>query len=425
MKSLFLLVLMSVCRCAFCDKKSLEFHAIRSIIDEYFAINSPKIDIICFGNQTSGSEKLESDLLRSRNTKISFKVSQGGKNNRNQLNGPSILIFDSAKTFREMQINITWQGHPAERHQHLVYFPNASFDDFSEVGDTFAIDNVNFLKGDAGKSIELVTSFMFSPEMCHKNKFVSINRFTRQNMRWDNSNFYPNKYQNFHGCPLTVGFDERDRNKRRPTYVLLVEFSGIFNFELDFKYIDLLKVVQNEAESRDLDLINLSGSNGDLNLVSSIAFAHEIAKLTIPPGEPYSELEKVFLPFKFDVWISILATFAISLVTIQVINLCTPKVQNFVFGRNIRTPTMNVLNIFLCGGQRKIPGRNFARFMLMMFIIWSLIIRTCYQSEYFKHLQSDDRKPRLRTISDLMENNFTLYIESKVVFDDQQAFLNQ
>jgi hypothetical protein len=60
-----------------------------------------------------------------------------------------------------------------------------------------------------------------------------------------------------------------------------------------------------------------------------------------------------------------------------------------------------------------VPKGNFARFVLMMFVIWALIIRTCYQSILYENLQRDIRKPRIQTLDELNELNFTaLYTEN-------------
>jgi hypothetical protein len=111
-------------------------------------------------------------------------------------------------------------------------------------------------------------------------------------------------------------------------------------------------------------------------------------------------------------WICIGVTLVGSFFMIQLINCMSVQVQNFVVGRDIQTPTLNVANIFLNGLQHRVPGRNFARFLLIMFVIWSLTIRTCYQSELYKNLQSDLRKPRIQTVDDLIEKNFTLVYEN-------------
>lgn len=118
----------------------------------------------------------------------------------------------------------------------------------------------------------------------------------------------------------------------------------------------------------------------------------------------------MFLPFDTATWILIVFTLIISLVVIQILNFCSSEIKNFIYGRAIRTPTVNLASIFLCGAQFKFPGRNFARFLLTLFVIWSMIIRTCYQSKYFEYLQSDERKPRMETLKDLIDNNFTMFV---------------
>jgi hypothetical protein len=50
------------------------------------------------------------------------------------------------------------------------------------------------------------------------------------------------------------------------------------------------------------------------------------------------------------------------------------KVRNFNFFSR---------NILLGGGMISLPGRNFARFILMQFILFSLIVRTGYQGVQF------------------------------------------
>lgn len=95
--------------------------------------------------------------------------------------------------------------------------------------------------------------------------------------------------------------------------------------------------------------------------------------------------------------------------TIQIINLCSIKVRNFVYGTKIRTSTINVSKTFFASGQYKVSDSNFARLLLMLFIIWCLIIRTCYQSELFNYLQAEKRKAEAKTIAELIEKNFSFY----------------
>jgi hypothetical protein len=43
----------------------------------------------------------------------------------------------------------------------------------------------------------------------------------------------------------------------------------------------------------------------------------------------------------------------------------------------------NLRNTALGGGQFKLPGRNFARYCLMLFILFCLVMRTAYQGMQF------------------------------------------
>jgi hypothetical protein len=53
-------------------------------------------------------------------------------------------------------------------------------------------------------------------------------------------------------------------------------------------------------------------------------------------GAPYSQFEKMFMMFDDDVWIATIATFTIGLVVIQIINFCSEKVKDLVFGEGVR-----------------------------------------------------------------------------------------
>jgi hypothetical protein len=290
------------------------------------------------------------------------------------------------------------------RHKHLVYVPKAQVLDVAEnIQNGFLIDQVGFLANETKNSIDFVTSFMFTSLACRKNQFVTINKFTRINMTWTDSAFYPKKYRNFHNCKLTFGTHLTTGTSLN---LIMIETLGeLFKFQIER---DLLTDV---VQARYFDLLDIFMEfNGDIDFIVSVPYVFGDVKFLIPPGEPYTQLEKMFLMFDFEVWIAIIVTFVVSIVTIQVINLTTMRIQHFVYGRFIATPTLNLISIFLNGGQFKIPGRNFSRFLLMLFIVWSLIIRTCYQSELFKWLQSDARKPKIKSIDELIERNFTWYM---------------
>lgn len=240
---------------------------------------------------------------------------------------------------------------------------------------------------------------MFTPHICRQKQLVTINTFGKDTLRWNNSELYPSKYENFHSCAVYIA-------KFPTSKFMLSFFTTIAEFH-NFRCVRIPPMDIMEENDMDFDMhpYDISATP----LIFGIPLFYFTMVFLIPPGEPYTTVERMFLMFDFEVWIAILVTFMVAIISIQVINLMSVKIQNFVFGKNIQTPTLNLTSTFFAGYQTKTPGRNFARFLLMLFIIWSLIIRTCYQSELFTFLQADIRKPPVATINELIERNFTVY----------------
>jgi hypothetical protein len=94
---------------------------------------------------------------------------------------------------------------------------------------------------------------------------------------------------------------------------------------------------------------------------------------------------------------------------IQIVNRASRTVQRFVFGRNVRSPAMNLVSTFLIGNQSRMPSRNFSRFILTNYIFWCLIIRTAFQSMLFNDLQKDLRKPIPKTVAEIIYQGLTFY----------------
>ena len=136
----------------------------------------------------------------------------------------------------------------------------------------------------------------------------------------------------------------------------------------------------------------------------------------IAPGEPYTDLERMFMMFDTKLWMAIGTTLVIGLLTTLILDFVSDEVRKFIVGRDIQSPTMNFISIFLIGGQPRTPGRNFARFIFILFVVWSLIIRTCHQSMLFQLMQADIRRP---TIDEVFGSNLTVYqFEHEILFDE-------
>ena len=260
------------------------------------------------------------------------------------------------------------------------------------------MDQVNFLINVNQTSIDLATSFMFTPQSCRSITFKVINTFNVSTMQWkgiEDKHFYPQKTRHLHGCSFII--DHEDVNSLQD--YLIVNLVKTF-----IKYTQGRLVISLE----DADVYkHFSDYNvkSNQNFMLSVPILFEYWVVLMSPGAEFSQLEKMLMPFDYEIWIAIISTLFLALVISEIINKASNKARNFVFG--IKSPTFELISTFFSGRQSKSPKRNFARFCLMLFIIWSLIIRTFYQSLLYKNFQADIRKPELKDIFEAIKKNYT------------------
>jgi hypothetical protein len=162
---------------------SLAVHAIKAMIDEYFAKYVYEIEIISFGTRHGQAEETIEKLLRFGIPSMPMRITRDARENPQldefKLNNSSILLFDSPENFKQMKNRIKFQHGYLVTHPHLVYFPNATIDDIqTPFNENSLIDNIDFLVNETHNSIELATAFLFTPDVCYKNQFKVINCFT-------------------------------------------------------------------------------------------------------------------------------------------------------------------------------------------------------------------------------------------------------
>ena len=133
--------------------------------------------------------------------------------------------------------------------------------------------------------------------------------------------------------------------------------------------------------------------------------------LIIPPAIPHTAFEKIFKPLQKIVWFYVVSVFIVAFVVITWLKLKNVEtVTNFVLGHRNQTPYLNVINIFLGGSALKVPNFNFARSILMFYILYCLVIRTIYQGALFDYLQSDARAAEVSSIDEMVKRDFRFYM---------------
>jgi hypothetical protein len=370
-----------------------------------------------------------------------------------ELKEPGIMLLDSAKTLEVVNRFLSYGNVGPKHYRFYVYIPNLTttqimkhslenlnfryFDPYARHDKRDTIHFQYFLV-DEGDFLKLYTLTWFSPHACRKKKLLEVNRFDKKNRKWKHESFSTRKFDNFYGCQLnflykanTTVLDIYDQMAfpMEFNYDIIIELSKSLNFEANFitisKFITYTEFSKNQSQLIDMEVIS---ECLPLNYKTSRVFvshlyysaAHYFA---VPPGEEYSGYEKLTFPFDFHTWTLITFTFVVAFMTIFIVSFASEKIKNFVFGRNIASPSTNVLAHFFGLGQMVLPRRNFSRFLLMVFILYCLIIRSAWLGKMFEFLQKEMRKPQVESIDEMIEDNFTFFLPFSYKFYNQSKRL--
>ncbi len=148
----------------------------------------------------------------------------------------------------------------------------------------------------------------------------------------------------------------------------------------------------------------------------------------IPPRGELSAFEKLIYPLDFMTWIMLLVCFAVGFIVIFIVALQPKSVRNFVFGDQTRYPNITMFYLFVGGSVlSKTPTRNFARFLLINFLVFSMIIRVAYEGAMYKFMQSDKKYKEPETFEDLikLDYKFNVLAVSMELFDHFTVLKNR
>jgi hypothetical protein len=335
---LVLLLLKSLVNCdQYNNEQTFVVEAISGVLVEYFAKNYQNKKFITVGDRGGFASTITELLIQKIPGRITVQVATNNNNNNmRDLKSPTIILLDSLQHLDEL---MNWLPHFDDSrgtwHKHLLYVEGLTTDDIITRYQTDpAISEVGFLVNYDGLSIELASAFWFSPHKCHENQIKTINKFTRHNGRWENSNFYPNKYRNFHGCPIQVSYSVKILTTNLLTTSIFKALADTLNFKLVRKQMSVNEFSFLDKQTNMIEFFSYQnegayGGKFGGSITSAVVF--DDLTFAVPPGEPLTDLEKMFAAFDKETWIAIGATFAIALVVILIISFMTIKVQENKF----------------------------------------------------------------------------------------------
>lgn len=275
------------------------------------------------------------------------------------------------------------------------------------------------------------TFFPFNDIKCNDTSQVNI----RVSKNEKNANFFPQKLKNLRNCSIRAGvtqnkpyiFKKESKGKIKLSgreIDLVNALSAALNFNVNFVYVNDSGALHANGTSTGTfkmlieDKVDLIVGNNNLKpnrlkfIENTTPYITSQITFLIPPGQQLTSFESLFSPLRFKVWICILVYFAFGSIVIFIIKRRSKCDQNFVFGANVKDPYMNMLNAIFGGSQEVEPRGNFARFLLMMFLVFCLVMRTLYCGSLYRFLQSDIHHHEVESIDEMLAKGFKFYVST-------------
>ncbi|KAG5671281.1 hypothetical protein PVAND_001486 [Polypedilum vanderplanki] len=442
--------------------------AIFDVIHEFYIAQNIKFDFIVYGEKSNHINDVIDEVTKKVNEEIptNLKYITNIQDWNHEFNRSAVIFIKSIKNLENFQMktqlllnnDVKLKYYGSERLKFLVYIEEieyaeqfgdilvyTGFEVFSFIGEMQFYEFFIYLDR-RRKNIILLVHQMFNSKVCGKFSLNKINSMNVNSQKWNESLENFDHYENFYSCMINFdarkGFEFYLKDKPNNTNFDEAKFSGVM-----FEIIQIMSLKYNftphytlsnlvVSEFKVLNTKNYAPNYSYVFLfsISPVTFYNNISYYTqsfsstnfmfhVSYNDLYTNYEKLTMPFDHLTWIFLLLTFGLTFTTIFGLHFCPRWIRTKFFGKGINNPAYNALGIFFGISQLRLPREFYPRSILLIFICFCLIIRTCWQSMMFELMTTDMRKPLPASINDLIKMNYTVVVD-KLKFEFYKELLN-
>ncbi|ALC49725.1 Ir7c [Drosophila busckii] len=317
---------------------------------------------------------------------------------------------------------------------------------FRRLLDIYVI-NVNvFLVERLNGTVQVFNYYPYQPHRCQSHQPVHYATFEgslgtdptlHAPYRW---RFFDTKLDDMHGCELiTVTFEHRPfvMIDRSPTELTdgerLHGIEGMI-FRLMAERMNFtIKLIEQVDHDRGVVLPNgtttgamskIVGGSANItfacfmynkerseNMLPSISYTSFPIVLCVPGGQPMSPLQRLINPLGDKTWMCLLICLALGFGIIAAMRLYgTRRQRDFVLGESNRVACLVFWMTLLGGLHMQPPRRNFARYLLTLWLLLALVLRAAYTGEMYLLLQDGRVREPLTTLAEVLAKQYMFHL---------------
>ncbi|XP_058127322.1 uncharacterized protein LOC131291006 [Anopheles ziemanni] len=292
------------------------------------------------------------------------------------------------------------------------------------------IVHVNVLVEYQNTTVEVYTYQPYTPKQCGAPSVKLVTRFGEESLRdVGHVDLYPHhRLKNFHNCTLQVGsFEVKPYTILERNVDGFVEISG-FEGNLLQLLAQRLQFRINVTEPLNRMQWGTMGPKGNStgtmqllqdgqvdfiigcmaldvtrNIYLKPGITHYTSRIVfaVPQGRPYTAFEKLFRPFRMDIWVMLSVYLVCVVVVVTGFSFTSTTARAFVYGDGVRMPLMRAFYLLFGGSVLPMPVRNFPRTLFVLWLLFTFVIRTLYQGSLYLYLQRSATYPPLSTMDEI------------------------
>ncbi|XP_075158060.1 ionotropic receptor 7b [Haematobia irritans] len=342
----------------------------------------------------------------------------------------------------------------------------------SAVSLSAGITHADILIYAGSNSILLFHDLPYSSFHCRANVPVIHNRFN--NGVWLHTNFYVTKTKNLYRCPLVCAtwqdmpyFEVQSESEDGPVQYTgiegkLLEYLSLrMNFTISIRWMNteeinrttydengvltevsfnnfgiiirllhfpmiLMSECDSTVKTRGVHLFE----NGADFVLGAFHYKPRLLSDSYTPSQPYflssycfvisarsqpfGGFTKLLLPFSKEIWIILAFLFICGNLVIFSFSKMDGKLKHMLFGRKEQKYCYNMIVVCLGGPVPHDPGVPFSRFLLLIWLWASFVLRTVYEGLMYDFIRTDLKKVPPKTFQELVELNYYFLMTDKV-----------
>ncbi|KAH8396482.1 hypothetical protein KR222_011298 [Zaprionus bogoriensis] len=134
----------------------------------------------------------------------------------------------------------------------------------------------------------------------------------------------------------------------------------------------------------------------------------------IPGGHQLTPLQRLTRPLGDYTWLCLLLSLLLAglLIAALRMSVSVAPLRRFLLGADARnrSPCLAMWSILLGGQQQRAPRRTFARYLLALWLLQTLVLRAAYTGELYIILQDGRVRTPLRSLAEVLDQNYVFHM---------------